>query len=90
MSLKRYATKRDANEPEIIQTLRAMGCTVQQVSIKGCPDLLVGFRGLNFLLEVKTAKGVLTSDEYAFFETWEGQVELVRTPDDALKAIGAI
>lgn len=42
MSIHRQAAKRDANEPEIIAALKAAGCSVQQLSGKGIPDLLVG------------------------------------------------
>jgi Holliday junction resolvase len=88
MSLKRYAAKRDNMEAEITSALLASGCTVQQISIKGVPDLLVGFNGMNFLLEVKSAKGTLTPDQVEFFEMWEGQVTLVRTIEEALEVIG--
>lgn len=90
MSIHRQAARRDSNEPEIIQALRSVGATVQAISIKGCPDLLIGYRGLNFLLEVKVAKGKLTDDETAWHNAWQGQVGIVRSVDEALKVIGAI
>lgn len=89
MSLKRYATRRDANEGEIIEVLRAVGASVQTLSIKGAADLLVGFRGVNFLIEVKTLKGKLTDDEVIFHDDWQGQVDIARTPEEALEIIGA-
>jgi len=89
MSVRRRAPRRDNNEREIIDTLRAVGATVQQLSAKGVPDLLVGFDGENYLLEVKAVKyGKLTEDEAAWHEAWAGSVQVVRTPDEALRAIG--
>jgi hypothetical protein len=58
----RRAAQRDASEPEIVAALRAVGATVQLLSVKGVPDLLVGWRGQMWLLECKlplTASGSL-------------------------------
>lgn len=90
MALHRRAAKRDGNEAEIIEALLLAGATVRQLSAAGVPDLLVGFRGTNILLEVKTASGSLTEDQFEFFEDWNGQCEVVRTVEEALKAIGVI
>lgn len=91
MSLHRHAAKRDTNENEIMQALAYAGAAVHQISAKGVPDLLVAFRGQTFLLETKSKRGKLTPDQEAFFATWDGgKVAIVRSVDDALKAIGAI
>lgn len=84
----RQAAKRDANEPEIVNALRECGCSVTRLSQKGVPDLLVGRHGVNYLFEVKEAKGKPTDDQIEFFETWEGDVCIVRTVEEALKAVG--
>ncbi len=89
MSLHRRAARRDTNEREIIEALIVVGASVQQLSVKGCPDLLVGYRGVNWLMEVKTDKGELTEAEFAFMEDWEGQADVVRSVDEALEMIGA-
>jgi hypothetical protein len=49
---------------------------------------LVGYEYSNYLLEIKGPHGTLTDDEQRWQETWRGQVAIVRTVDDALKAIG--
>lgn len=49
----KYAKRRDGNERPIIAALEAAGATVTQLGDPGLPDLLVGYRGLTFLLEVK-------------------------------------
>jgi hypothetical protein len=87
----------DQNQPVIVQALRAVGATVQPLhTVKhGCPDLLVGYRGANFVLEVKNpaqrpSDRKLTPDEKAWHEAWRGQKAVIETIDEALKIIGAV
>jgi hypothetical protein len=81
--------KRDANEPEIIKALEAVGATVDQNPIgKGRPDLDVGFRGENYKQEVKMPGCDLNKAQVYWHNHWEGQVDIVRTPQEALEAIG--
>lgn len=51
----RRAANRDASEAAIVAALRGVGASVTLLSQDGVPDLLVGWRGETFLLEVKTA-----------------------------------
>lgn len=88
MSIHRIAAKRDQNETEIVLALQYAGATVVRLSQKGVPDLLIGFNGRNYLFEVKTPKGSPTPDQVTFFETWEGNVHIVRNTEDALRIIG--
>lgn len=90
--MPRRAAKIDANQPEIVLALRAVGASVEcmQAAGSGFPDLVVGYRGVNYLLEIKTAKGKLTKDQKTWHPLWRGQVEIVRSVDEALLAIGAI
>ena len=85
-----YANKPDANQDAIVSALRKAGCTVQSLGKvrDGCPDLLVGRAGVNYLLEVKTARGALTEDEASWHWAWNGQVLIVRSPGQALAAVG--
>lgn len=87
MGVNRRAAKRDSNERPIIDALHAAGCSVQQLSVKGVPDLLVGFQGHNYLMEVKDKTGKLTPDETIWIGHWDGQVRIVRSIEDALKVI---
>lgn len=72
--------------------LRKAGATVVSISDigNGCPDLLVGFRGDNYLMEVKDGLEKLTADEAEFARSWEGESYVVRSVEAALKIIGAI
>lgn len=88
------AKRTDANQSAIIAVLRQVGATVVDLSAvgKGVPDLLVGHRGVTYLLEVKNLKGRnrLTPDQDVFYAWWRGApVTIVRTADEALQAIGA-
>ena len=57
---------------------------------KGCPDLLVGKRGLNLLLEIKDgdqppSKQRLTDDEQYWHDIWRGQVAVVYSAKHAVE-----
>lgn len=93
----RRAAKVDSNQGAIVAALRAVGATVVPTHTigRGFPDLVVGFRDKNFLLEVKDggkppSARKLTPDEAAFFDEWRGSVILVNDEMEALRAIGAV
>jgi hypothetical protein len=78
----------DANQDEIVRALRRVGATVEV--IEQPLDLLVGFRGFNYLLEVKTRTGTLNMGQIDFTANWRGHWDVVRSVDEALQAIGAV
>ena len=84
------AKRVDANQPTIVAALRQVGAAVLDIHTvgHGAPDLVVWYRGLH-LLELKTAKGTLTSDEKRWHESWPGPIHIVRDYREALRAIGA-
>lgn len=53
----RYGARRDANEGPIVAALRAAGAIVQPLNETDVPDLLVGYGGHWWLLEVKRPPG---------------------------------
>ena len=91
----RYRAKIDRNQPDIVKALRKVGCTVQSLAAvgKGCPDLLVGRHGRNWLMEVKDGESkdkrsvLLTPDEMQWFADWDGQVIKVCSVEEALKVV---
>lgn len=85
-----WARAVDANQSDIIAVLQAAGATVRtlQLEAQGIPDLLCGFREVNYLMEVKTMRGKLNPRQVQFFETWQGQKAVVRSVEDALGLIG--
>ena len=90
------STKRvDANHGEIVYYLRQMGATVADTHEvgDGFPDIVVGFRGQTYLIEIKNPSGFnrLTTMERHWHHDWRGApVLIVRSVDEALVAIGAI
>lgn len=90
----RRAARVDANQDAIVSALRAAGASVQSLAPigKGCPDLLVAFRCAMFLLEIKNphGKNKVSDDQVKWHAAWRANVCTVRTPDEALAAIGAI
>ena len=86
----RYAKRVDANQDAIVSALRAAGAYVW---IIGLPvDLLVGYKGRTFLVEVKTdSKKRLTALQADFFESWAGGTLCrVDGPEAALRMIGVV
>jgi len=90
----RRAARIDANQTQIVSALRSVGASVELLSAvgKGCPDLLVGYRGVNLLMEVKDGKKPpserkLTSDQIVWHTEWKGVVFLVTSVHDALDAL---
>ena len=84
------AAKTDANQKAIVAVLRKAGASVQILSIvgRGFPDLLVGYRGINYLMEVKSLKGKLNNLQLDWMGKWRGQKCIVHTVDHALERIG--
>lgn len=92
--MKRFG-KIDRNQPEIVKALRQVGASVQSLASvgSGCPDLLVGFRGCNYLVEVKDGAAppsarLLTPDQIKWHAEWPAKVYVVYGVPDALAIIG--
>lgn len=87
-SNKGFYTRRrvDKNQTEIVKVLKQLGCSVLSLADKGhgCPDLLVGYKAQNYLVEVKGKKGKLTEDQETFFQSWKGAVQVFRDVDDVI------
>jgi Holliday junction resolvase len=85
--MRHYGAKRDENEIEIVNALRAVGASVTHLSSKGIPDLLVSFRNKLYLMEVKKPKAKLTPDQIKFHENWNGDIHIVRTVQEAIEIL---
>lgn len=91
----RKAARIDANQSAIVTQLRQAGATVQMLTVMGggVPDLLVGYRSVNHLIEVKNplkspSGRSLTPDQVTWHDLWRGSVSVVETPQQALAVIG--
>lgn len=91
MATPKYAAKRDLIERPIIDALTGVGAIVTQLSQAGVLDLLVGYRSVFSVLEVKDKGGKTTPAQDVFIERYAGYpVHVVYTVEEALRAIGAI
>lgn len=79
----------DQNHAEIVSALRQAGYSVQSLAAvgRGAPDLLVGAKGTNLLMEVKAPKGKRNVLQERWADTWDGTVHVVRSIEDALMVI---
>ena len=83
--------KVDANHKAIVEGLRSLGASVQSIAAvgRGCPDLLVGWRKRNVILEVKDGQKFpsqrkLTIAEEEWQRGWRGQVNTVHSLEEAI------
>ena len=86
----RHKASLDANHTEIVAGLRHIGATVVDLAKvgKGCPDLLVGWRGKTYLMEIKTKTGHMRATIEQFFRSWTGgHIAVVRSFDDAYNVL---
>lgn len=87
----RRAAKVDKNHSEIVTQLRQTfgpGCVLDLSRVgQGCPDILVGVRGKNILLEIKSDGGSLTDDQRGWHRVWWGQAHVVYNFEEALQVI---
>jgi hypothetical protein len=90
------AKRVDANQSTIVKELRKLGAVVQSIADlgAGAPDLLVAYKGRNWLFEVKDwrqppSKRRLTPQEKQWHQLWQtaGQVSVIETTEDALKVM---
>jgi Holliday junction resolvase len=86
----RRAAKIDANQTEIVKALRKVGCSVLSLAAigKGAPDILLGYKGKNVLLEIKRQKGKLNDQQEEFKAGWRGDLCVVRSIEEALLVLG--
>lgn len=93
----RTAARADANKREIVQALRAIGCSVYDLKLP--LDLLVGYSGQTLLMELKRPPGPKggtkdrkhTPAQTLFLEGWAGgPVATVDSPEAALRAVRAL
>ena len=88
------AARVDGNHGEIVRALRKIGATAKSTATigQGFPDLVVGYRGINVLLEVKDGDKPpsarrLTAAEQEFVDTWAGAVFTVTSPEHAVLVV---
>lgn len=93
--MARRAARTDANQAEIVAALRGVGASVQPTHMvgDGFPDIVVGYRNQNVLMEIKDgakppSARKLTAAEEEWHDTWRGTACIVTSIDEALGVIG--
>ena len=92
----RYAKRTDDNHASVVAGIRLAlpDATVFDLSGTGdgAPDLLIGLRGRNYLIEIKDgekppSRRDLTDAQKTFHAKWQGQVAVATTAAGAVAAI---
>lgn len=96
----RKPVSRDANHGEIVAAFEELGCTVADLAGVGggCPDILVGFRGVDQLVEIKDVPGPkgglknrhvdLSDEQVEWHRGWYGlRPQVVRTTADVVQLV---
>ncbi len=75
-----------------MDALRKAGATVHDTHNigRGYPDISVGYRGINLLIEIKVPGAKLNNVEHAWFEKWRGQAAVVYSAEEALVILETI
>tara|TARA_R110000850_G_scaffold188906_1_gene314546 strand:+ start:246 stop:533 length:288 start_codon:yes stop_codon:yes gene_type:complete len=77
----KHKNKRDANEKEIVTELQSQGFTVERMDVPA--DLLAGYGGHDYLIEVKMPKATLTGPQTIFYGEWRGSKTILRSIEAA-------
>lgn len=84
--------KIDSNQKAIVKSLREIpGVSIVSIASQGngCPDLLIGYKNLNYLIELKSlSTSKLTEQEIIFIEHWKGNVAVCYNLNQVLQVIG--
>jgi len=85
----------DRNHSEIINALRKIPnlsvFSTHEVG-KGFPDIVIGYKGINYLIEIKDGNKPpsarkLTDSEVKFHQDWRGQIKIVNNLDEVLNLL---
>ncbi len=89
--------KIDANQKELVKIAREMGASVQSLASvgHGCPDLVIGYKGVNLLVEVKDGSKspshrALTIDEKTWHLNWRGNVKVISSNDEMIQLLQSV
>ena len=79
----------DANHAQIVKVLRSAGVSVVSLASVGggCPDILCGYGGKNYLFEIKDT-GKLQENQKEFKRKWNGETKVIYNAIQALTLMG--
>ena len=85
----RRAARVDENQADLVAYLRKRGATVKSLAAvgQGFPDLAVGYKGINLLVEIKNPSQSntvqkLKPQQVDVHENWQGKIDIVKTEAD--------
>jgi Holliday junction resolvase len=95
---KGYASRVDNNHKEIVIALKEAGASIIDMAKLGggLPDLIVGYKGQTFLVEIKNLKtqygrAGLNKNQKKWLQEWTGgPFSMVTDVESALRAIGFV
>lgn len=86
-----YKKRVDDNQKQLVHTFIALGASVLNLSTvgRGCPDLLIGYKGKSVLVEIKrNSKATFTDPQVKFMQDWRGgAVSRIDSVDAAIRLI---
>jgi len=94
-TMKLMIKRTDRNHAEIINALRKIPnlsvFSTHEVG-KGFPDIVIGYKGINYLIEIKDGNKPpsarkLTDAEVKFHNDWRGQIKIVNNLDEVLNLL---
>lgn len=92
--MRYHSAKADDNQPEIVAEFRRLGAVVEHVHrLKNFCDLVVLYRGVVVMVEVKMPGKALTKGEQEFSERWAdggGKYAVITSKDEARGLIASI
>lgn len=96
--MSRYARHKDRNHSQVVDWFHQLGASVETLESPraGVPDLLVGYLGVDQLVEVKplvgeTRKRELRASQVDWHASWRGRKPVVvRTLADVTKVLASI
>ena len=87
MATKPKYGRKDNNQTEIVEGLRARGFSVEITSnvADGFPDIVVGWNGRTYLMEIKSKGGKLTPEQIKWHDAWQGHKSVIYSAEEAIK-----
>lgn len=88
--MRRHVHRPDGNQAGLVDLAERLGASVAITSQvgDGFPDLVIGFQGRNYLVEVKVPGGKLRPKQTDFIRTWRGHpVAVIDNGDDLVRLL---
>ena len=89
MSARSKVKRKDSTHKPIVEAVEKIGATVLDLSGigGGCPDILVGYRGKNFLFELKSPGNQPKKNQEKWALAWKGDTYVAVNPDYVIEVL---